>query len=212
MLKDSVWTFFKPWTSEQEHWCRSALSDYTDEEYAKFLDKCENSIDNMYETSKQYGTHTDFDYNNSEWFKDPAWLDPSIFASTLFSVVSEGISYRGHRSNFLTEKTWRVFAHRHPFILAANEEMLQYVKELGFHTFNHSSNLDDIVQDTKEFLQTKPNVADKVEHNYNLFFELGKTNASILDEIQNKYNVDQSEIDKWFNKTGFPHLIRTYHG
>lgn len=209
MLKDSVWTFFKPWTTEQATWCRNALELYSDSDYNKFLDECENSIDDMYINSKEYGTHTNFNYNKSEWFKDPAWIDPSIFQNTLFSVVSEGISYRGHSSNFLTEKTWRVFAQRHPYILAANNEMLQYVKDLGFKTFNESSNLDQIVTDTRKFLEIKPNVAEDVEYNYNLFFKLGEENSQVLEELKLKYNINQEDIDKWFNKTGFPHLIRT---
>lgn len=206
---NAVWSFFRPWTPEQKEWCRKALPDYTDVRYADFLDYCEKSIDDLYITSKEYGTSKgDFDYKNCEWFKDPAWMDPSIYANTLFSVVSEGISYEGYSSQFLTEKTWRVFAQRHPFILAANDEMMDYAKSLGFRLFNESNDLDDIVEDVRKFLKERKDYTEDIEHNYNLFFKLGAENAALLDSIKEEYNVTQEEIDKWFNKTGFSHLIR----
>ncbi len=209
LLKDAVWSFFKPWTTEQKVWCRNALSNYSDKEYNDFLDYCENKIDDMYLNSKEYGTsNANFDYNNCEWFKNPSWIDPQVFANTLLSVVSEGNSYKGHSSKFLTEKTWRVFAQRHPYILAANDEMMEYVKSLGFKTFNSSNDLDSIVESVKIFLEQRPDVTNDVEYNYKHFFKLGEENTQVLIDIQNMFNISSEEIDKWFNKTGFSHLIR----
>ena len=54
MLKDSVWSFFKPWTSEQESWCRQALIEYNDKEYNDFINYCESRIDNLYNDNKEY--------------------------------------------------------------------------------------------------------------------------------------------------------------
>lgn len=211
LLEHAVWSFFKPWTDEQADWCRKALPDYTDDEYNNFLNACENSIDDMYINSKEYGTHTDFDFNGSTWFKDPAWIDPQVYANTLLSVVSEGQSAEESRSSFLTEKTWRVFAQRHPFILAGDYTMMKYVTSLGFKTFNKSCELDDVVSATRQFLELREDVTDAVEHNYNLFFKLGNSNSAVLDELKTKFNIEQADIDKWFNQTGFAHLIRNNH-
>jgi hypothetical protein len=208
LLEKAVWSFFKPWTNKQSDWCREALSNYSDEDYSTFLNACENSIDDMYTNSKEYGTHADFNFSGSDWFKDPAWIDPQVYANTVLSIVSEGQSADRSRSYFLTEKTWRVFAQRHPFMLAADDTMLDYVKSLGFKTFNKSCDLDDVVSATHQFLELREDVTDYVEHNHNLFFELGASNVAVLDDIQTRFSIKQVDMDAWFNKTGFAHLIR----
>lgn len=216
LLKHAVWSFFKPWTDEQADWCRKALPDYTDDEYNNFLNACENSIDNMYEDSKEYSTNNKFDYDNCQWFKDPAWIDPVVYTNTVVSVVSEGLLYGSYSSKFLTEKTWRVFAQRHPFILAGNSEMLEYIKSLGFKTFNTSTDLDGLVSETEIFLNSYKDCIDMlnadIEHNYKQFFKLGSTNASVLDEIQIKFRLSNADMNQWFNKTGFAQLIRKTNG
>lgn len=217
MLDCAEWTFFKPWTEEQEDWCRSYTSDYD-----QLLTLC-RSIDHVYESSKHYGTAP----SANEWTKDTAWIDPTIFNSTILSIVSEGINADDISSKYLTEKTYRVFVQRHPFLHASNPEMFDYIKELGFKTFenymliqdyaylpNEADRLDAIVLNTKYFLENcnlyKDNIEQDIQHNYDLFFKLAEQNIEILNSIRDTYSIEQTELDKWFNQKGFGHLVRAY--
>lgn len=217
MMDCAEWTFFKPWTEEQEDWCRSYTSDYD-----QLLTLC-RSIDHVYEASKHYGTAP----SANEWTKDTAWIDPTIFNSTVLSIVSEGVNADDISSKYLTEKTYRVFVQRHPFLHASNPEMFDYIKELGFKTFenymliqdyaylpNEADRLDAIVLNTKYFLENcnlcKDDIEQDIQHNYDLFFKLAEQNTKILNSIRDTYNVEQTELDKWFDQKGFGHLVRAY--
>ena len=217
MMDCAEWTFFKPWTEEQEDWCRSYTS-----EYDQLLTLC-RSIDPVYEASKHYGTAP----SANEWTKDTAWIDPTIFNSTVLSIVSEGVNADDISSKYLTEKTYRVFVQQHPFLHASNPEMFDYIKELGFKTFenymliqdyaylpNEEDRLNAIVLNTKYFLENcnlyKENIEQDIQHNYNLFFKLAEQNIKILNSIRDTYNVEQTELDKWFDQKGFGHLVRAY--
>jgi len=217
MMDCAEWTFFKPWTQEQEDWCRSYSCDYD-----QLLTLC-RSIDPVYEASKHYGTAP----SANEWTKDTAWIDPTIFNSTVLSIVSEGINADDISSKYLTEKTYRVFVQQHPFLHASNPEMFDYIKELGFKTFenymliqdyaylpNETDRLDAIVLNTKYFLENcnlyKDNIEQDIQHNYDLFFKLAEQNIEILNSIRDTYSIEQTELDKWFNQKGFGHLVRAY--
>lgn len=217
MLNNAEWTFFKPWTEEQEDWCRSYTCDYD-----KLLSLC-RSVDSVYESSKHYGT----DPADNEWTKDIGWLDPKIYNNTVLSIISEGTSQSDLSSKYLTEKTYRVFAQQHPFLHASNPEMFDYIKELGFKTFEEymlikdyaylpkeEDRLNAIVLNTKYFLENyksnQAKIKQDVEHNYNLFFTLALENSKILDTIRIKFGIATSEIDNWFNQKGFAHLVRAY--
>jgi hypothetical protein len=217
LLDHAVWTFFKPWTEVQEDWCRSYTCDYDE-----LLKLC-RSIDTIYDTSKHYGTSP----SANEWTKNTGWIDPTIFHNTVLSIVSEGVQQDDISSKYLTEKTYRVFVQRHPFLHASNPEMFDYIKELGFKTFedymlikdyaylpDEDDRLNAIVENTKYFLENfkmyEDNIRQDTDYNYKLFFQLAKENINILNKIQDTYNIDQTEIDKWFNQKGFGHLVRAY--
>ena len=217
LLNKAEWTFFKPWTIEQEDWCRSYTCDYD-----ALLMLC-RSIDSVYDSSKYYGTTP----AANQWTSNTGWIDPDIFKSTCLSIVSEGIDDSDITSKYLTEKTYRVFVQRHPFLHASNPEMFDYIKELGFKTFeeymlikdyaylnSEEDRLNAIVENTKYFLENCHNfqnsIHNDIQHNYELFFKLSKDNIKLLDDIKNKFNLEQQEVDKWFNQKGFGHLVRAY--
>ena len=219
LLDHAEWTFFKPWTEEQEDWCRSHTHNYEE-----LLTLC-RSVDTVYESSKDYGT--DPFKSTAEWTKDTSWIDPSVFNQTVLSIVSEGVGSDDLSTRYLTEKTYRVFVQRHPFILAGTPDMYDYIKELGFKTFdeymaipdygyitNEDQRLDAIVENTKYFLDNYHacihDINQDVEHNYKRFFELASKNNTTLLFLQKQFSIPQQEIDKWFNQKGFGHLVRAY--
>lgn len=217
MLAHAEWSFFKPWTEEQSTWCRTALQHYNDSEYEDFLNTCERSIDSVYLNSKEYGTSSD--KKTYDWCKDPAWIDPNIYNSTVLSVVSEGLPYNNDVSTrFMTEKMWRVFVQQHPFVLAGTNDMMDYIKSLGFKTFeqymrvpNYVEDLDAVVENTKGFLEDYPKHIDKIkadcEYNYELFVNLAQKNLIQLSWMQQYFKIKQQDINHWFGQKGFAHLL-----
>lgn len=218
LLEKCEWSFFPPWTVDQEEWCKCHLK----EDYFEVL-KLSRKIDSVYESSKHYGTNP----SKNEWTRDTAWIDPLIFNNTLLSIVSEGISDSDLSSDYLTEKTYRVFVQRHPFLHASNPNMFKYIKHLGFKTFeeymkirdyaylsNENERLEAIVENTEYFLKNfksnQTQIEQDINFNYDRFFTLAKENIVILNSIMKNFNIEKTDIDKWFNQKGFSHLVRVY--
>lgn len=224
LLDRAEWSFFKPWTGDQEYWCRQALQDYTDEEYNKFLNDCERKIDDVYESSKEYGT--DPQKQTFDWCEDPAWINPEVYRNTTLSIISEGVPDNLNLdTHFLTEKTWRVFVQRHPFLLAGTPDMMDYIKYLGLRTFekymaipdyayieNEFEKYDAIVKNTEQFLKDchkyREEIDQDIDYNYYRFMQLADDNKDVLYRVQNYFNLDQETVDYWFNQKGFAHLLR----
>lgn len=228
LLKHGEWSFFRPWTKEQEVNCKAYFS--SDNEYEDFVSYAERSFDNVYETSKTYGTTPAQELNDSiiqsnVWCNDTAWIDPELFGRTSLSIVSEG--HPGDTNNnscFLTEKTYRAFVQGHPILLAANPSMFKYAKSLGFEMFedlfpekNYAvSSLEEfrlkkLVQNLESWLEYPTNFSLEVEHNRNLFFNIAKENKDILDKLVS-IGADPIDIDFYFRRKGFGHLLRVIDG
>jgi hypothetical protein len=227
MLDNAVWTFFPPWDIEMEKWCRHSLSHYTDQQYLKFLEEGANRIDDIYEISKNYSRASreewdNEDYGSLPWMKDLAWIDPQVFADTVLSVISEGNAYPPATNfNFLTEKTWRTIAMRHPFVFAGYPEQFDYAKSLGLKTFeeymlikdyahiqDENLRLDAVVENVNYFLdsyeQHKEYIRADTEHNYKVFKDITDQEDKFLDSLA----VTAHDKNKWFEQTGLSHLMK----
>jgi len=227
MLDTAVWTFFPPWAEEDKTWCRNAVSYYTDNQYTKFLDDCDERIDDRYEDSKNYSRISRQEWDkqdtyNQPWVKDLSWINPQVFADTVISVISEGNAYAPATNySFLTEKTWRAIAMRHPFVFAGYPEQFAYAKSMGLRTFeeymlikdyayitDEDTRLDAVVTNTKYFIETYKQHEEQIrldtEHNYTVFSQLAKEENKFLNSLA------ITEYDKtyWFGQTGFAHLLR----
>lgn len=227
LLGTALWTFFPPWTEEDKQWCRNALSHYTEETYLKFLKDCDYQIDDRYESSKDYSRVSrkewdEQDTYNRPWVKDLAWIDPQIFVDTVLSIVSEGNAYPPATNfKFLTEKTWRAIAMKHPFIFAGYPEQFNYAKSLGLRTFeeymlikdyatieDEDKRLEAVVANTKYFLENYKNYKDKIyndiEHNYNVYMKIAEEQNTFLDKLP----ISEDEKSYWFGQSGLSHLMR----
>jgi hypothetical protein len=137
-------------------------------------------------------------YDNSCTFIDRSTLN--FFDDSYFSVVSETNYYASNAqaplqpARFLTEKTFKTIALKHPFIIASVPKTLELLKEIGYKTFhpwinesyddelNDTSRLYQIALETKRLSELKGDdlinflngVRPIVEHNYNVL--LNKTN------------------------------------
>lgn len=232
LLDKCKWTFFPPWTELDKEWCRNHLSHYIDDEYNKFLTACVSSFDKRFETARlyygSYNSDTDVVWHNileTEWIHAPTHIDSVVYESTSFSVISEGPNYWTDDHRFVTEKTWRTFMHRHPFILAGWPDMMDYLKYLGFKTFeeymlikdyayikDENKRMDAVVTNTEYFLDNMHKHTEKIlkdtEHNYNLFFHEVRKQEDIFNLFELTYGVPRQEIDYYFNCTGYNRIIR----
>lgn len=97
---------------------------------------------------------------------------------TNFTVIVE--TYQDQAGVFLTEKTFKPIMYGHPFILYGQPRSLEYLKTLGFKTFNDifDESYDTITDTNKrhqkiiEAIQKKPTAHCKeiVQHNFKLFW------------------------------------------
>ena len=199
----------------------------TIKQYLKFLSRCERRVDERYEESKNYSRISrkewdEQDTYNQPWVNDLAWVNPQIFADTVLSIVSEGNAYDPATNySFLTEKTWRAVAMRHPFIFSGYPEQFDYAKSLGLCTFeqymlikdyayitDEDKRLDAVVVNTKYFIdnynQYNNEIGKDIEHNYSLFMELFKKDNKLLNSLA----ITEYDKEQWFNQTGFSHLLK----
>ena len=110
------------------------------------------------------------------------WFDDTHYSIILEHDVAANLPY------FLTEKTWKAIAFRHPFMLMSSPGSLKRIKEMGFETFG---NLFDESYDQSQDLENRLEIVrknienyryvpydnvtlQKIEHNHNLFFNKEK--------------------------------------
>jgi len=231
LLDKSIWSFFIPDKEQDKEWCRNELSHYTDIQYKKFLQDCNRSVDDLYETAKTYAGYTgkqwlDSDILKNEFLNDPNFIDPSVFQSTAFSVVSEGhVHPPGNDYRFLTEKTWRTVLNCHPFILACVPQRMDFIKQKGLKTFesymsnpqyayieDYNDRLDTVVTNTENFLknisQYKDAISNDIYYNYNRFFQIVKENQAVINHLKEKFSISDDVIAYWFEQKSFVHLFR----
>lgn len=66
----------------------------------------------------------------------PTEFTVSFYENSWFSVVSETHFFNNESNRFLTEKTFKVIMHKHPFLLITSPNSLELLKEIGYKTFS----------------------------------------------------------------------------
>ena len=222
MLNAGVWSFFPPWTEDDQQWCREYLSHYTTDQYNAFL---------KYAMSKDYSRVSgkemaDRDLLNSPWLNDCGWIDPEVYRTTSVSIISEGSCYPPATDfEFLTEKIWRAIINNHPFIVADHPDRFTFMKKIGLQTFenylhtpeyayieNEGNRLDAVVKNTRYFLDT---VVDKIEqinididHNRRVMFDILNRDQKMIEWLKTELSVSQSSIERWLLTKDFKTYIR----
>lgn len=153
---------------------RKELSRFSSIDYKLFCKKYSRSAGNFSIRRKTDSNHySGFPYN------------VKLFSDNLFSIISETDFGAGHRV-WLTEKTWKTIANRHPFIIAGDVGSLKKLKFYGFRTFEQYlqiQNYDEIADPIERiksisinieyFLKNYHKFADEIdqdiEYNYKRF-------------------------------------------
>ena len=182
--------------------CRKILNYYSDRNFNKFLNVCIRDLDPI---------KKEMQYNTSHYGGFP--YDVKLYENTCLSIISETefcalpIGYA-----WITEKTWRTIANRHPFVMAASSGTLTKLKSLGFRTFENYmlhqeydqltddyARLQAIVTNVEYFMNTYhdhvDSIAADVEHNFQLFDQLARSEIAKLQSFLNTNNNDYSEKD-----------------
>jgi len=236
MLSHAEWSFFTPIYQEDKQWCRDHLRKYSDNEYDAFINFCQRRFDDRY-IGVNYLMHDSSQYHNDLWFeiidrdffKSPGYINPTIFKNTIFSIVAEGPNFWDSIHEFITIITWRTIRNGHPFIFAGPVAQFEYIKKLGFRTFEEYllikdyayiesdvERMDAVVTNTKYLLENYSSFKDlldiDVEYNYNLFLKIIEEQDCILDHIEYDLGVQRSDIDYLLDGVGFDHLVRKKNG
>jgi hypothetical protein len=232
MLTHADWSFFPPIYQEDKQWCRDYLKKYSDDEYDAFINFCQRRFDDRY-IGVNYLMHDSVQYHNDRWFeiidqdffKSPGYINPTVFKNTSFSIVSEGPNFWDSIHEFITIITWRTIRNGHPFIFAGPIEQFNYIKKLGFRTFeeyllikdyayieNDAERMDAVIKNTEHLLENYSSLKDLLdidaEYNYKHFLKIIKEQDCILEYIEHDLGVQRSEIDYLLNGVGFDHLVR----
>ena len=172
------WSLFINQPSEQYKYLVTQSIDFD-----KFISECTRNPDNididMQGTSSHYGGFP---------------FDVKLYSNTVMSVISES---RFNDSIWLTEKTFKAIANKHPFIMAASSGTLGKLKQMGLRTFekylqitnydglHYQKRLDSIVVNTEYFLDNfekyKQQINEDVEYNYNWYLDYCKSESSKLE-------------------------------
>lgn len=226
LQSSGIYSFFPPWTKDDENWCRNYCNDFTDEEYDNFLKSCKNKLDEKYENGKQYAKSNGKEWlekemNNLDLVKNFAYIEPKFYENTSISLVSEGCEGIKQK-NFFTEKIWRTIYNNHPFILLESPERYHYAKSLGLRTFEnyfeyeqcHSEEvrLDKLTKSVEKFLENIPiyekQIKDDIDTNKKIFIQYKQEIDNILDWLENDLHVDRQVIDYFLRTTDYSPFIR----
>jgi len=137
MLDNVEYSFFPTKNNLKE--TEKIYKQFTTYPFKKFCLKYTSSPDNIKVSDSENGTH----YSGYPF-------DSLIYKNTLFSIIAES-EFDGEPI-WITEKTYKTIANRHPFIMAGQPNSLRFLKNLGFHTFEefcHVKNYDEILDNKK---------------------------------------------------------------
>jgi hypothetical protein len=123
---------------------------------------------------------------------------------TFFTVVSEAHCGDSDETMFISEKTFKVIACRHPFIIMGNKDSMKKLREIGYKTFDgfldesydslpthermkaiiDSIKKIDSIEDKIEWFKGMEEI---IEHNFNTFQNKLKTLPSSFGVLKNYY-------------------------
>lgn len=133
---------------------------------------------------------------------DPNWqryFNPEWYNDTYFSLVIETSVNSITDDPFITEKTFKPIAFKHPFMVYGTINLLGYIKSQGFVTYDNlfdesydmitdnNSKINEIIKNITNFNRVPYDkfTLEKIEHNHALFFNKDLVISKIKKEIIN---------------------------
>jgi hypothetical protein len=133
-----------------------------------------------------------FGHLEHDRYFNPIWYD-----ETCFSIVAETAVELPEQSMFITEKTFKPIAFRHPFLIFGLPFTLKYLQEQGFETFENlfDESYDSLTDEVLRLAGIKNNVIqykkipydsctlEKIQHNHRHFFNQDLIKKRLVKEI-----------------------------
>ena len=198
------------WFNESLRWQYNRYNEYVSQKnnnkhFLLLMAKEKPHRNFLYENLKEYIPNSIFSYvgkgisldkdidpTTGTWHTD---ISKSWFDDTVFSVVAETWTH-GH--TFVSEKTFKPIAFKHPFIIAGTLGTLDYLRKENFETFGHliDESYDSESDETKRLLQViteikrliadeimfdDPTSIEKIKHNFDLFYN----KKYVIEQLQN---------------------------
>jgi len=151
--------------------------------------------------------------NDRGYIKNQWAFYPQRYSNTYFSLVAETTTnlirprdLSPNKPIFISEKSFKPFAFKHPFITYGTANTLQYLKSIGFETFDHVINetydsildpyerltaimieVDNLYKEYKEGKQLFKDALsqEKLEHNFNRFYDDALVDQMYVNEVIN---------------------------
>lgn len=205
LLDNALWKFFIHTDIVKQN-CRQILHYITDEQFETFIQSVNKKLDDvpvLYYEDTSHFSGLPFDYN--------------VFNSAKFQVIIE----TDFNSSIISEKTYIPILNKRPFIMVSAPDHNLQLRQYGFKTFEnyclHKDYQEQRTSDNERYNQIMDNIAywieniDKnydqisndVEHNFNLFVQLGKQEENNIIDIIEKHNInaEPNQIIKgyWIN-------------
>jgi len=157
----------------------------------QFINKIEELLADCIYSYKDRSLPDDIDKSNLGWER---YVNPSWYSDTYFSLVVETLV---SGPKFTTEKSFKPMAFRHPYIIIGQPGILSRLKHLGFETYdnlfdesydtilNFNLRANAVIKTIKNFIKQPYDsiTLEKIEHNYNLFYDRELVITKIQEEI-----------------------------
>lgn len=144
-----------------------------------------------------YNKNPSLPYDNENFEMWDRYFNPYWYDNTCFTTVLETRIIETPVDDFLfiTEKSYKPFAFKHPFISISQPGAVSHLKDIGFVTYDNlfdeaylnfvdlRERIVDVYSQVKQFV-IKPYddlTLEKIDHNYNLFY-----NKQRVDQIVNE--------------------------
>lgn len=156
-----------------------------------------NTLDRMIWSYVSQGRQLPNDRDMTDW-DTQRYINPEWFDQTYCSVVAETLMQPAkYQSIFITEKTFKPMAFKHPFLLVGHQYTLRTLRELGFVTWDNLWDESyDLIKDWRtrlnavvdlvKAIEIKPydtETLQRLEHNYHRFFDFDLIGQRIRKEI-----------------------------
>ena len=131
-----------------------------------------------------------------EW-ESQRYFNPDWYDNTCFSLVAETqVEPEIEQPIFITEKTFKPVAFKHPFMVFGNQGTLAHLHSLGFETYENlfdesydnqptTERLGIITTNVREFIKEPYDqlTQNKIKHNHDRFFNMTLVKQQVIDEI-----------------------------
>ena len=135
-------------------------------------------------------------FNMWDRYLNPYWYDNTCFTTVIETRLNDICT---DEFLFITEKSYKPFAFRHPFISISQPGTISHLKDNGFVTYdnlfdetylnfvNLRERIDSVYTQVKQFVITPYDnlTLEKIDYNYNLFYNKQRVDKIVNEAIIN---------------------------